>query len=101
MQSSENTVSRAPNSDARRHMATILSRFPLKSPTVGLIWARAIFGSEEHTSELHSLPTRFTSDQEPRNPRAQCRRPPAHGYDSFEIPAEVTYRGIDLGQCDL
>ena len=43
MASSENTVRRAPWSAARRLAATIFSRFPVKSPTVGLIWASAIF----------------------------------------------------------
>ena len=43
MASSEKTVSRAPCSAARRLAATIFSRFPVKSPTVGLIWASAIF----------------------------------------------------------
>ena len=37
MTNSEKTVSRAPNAAARRLAATILSRFPVKSPTVGLI----------------------------------------------------------------
>lgn len=57
MANSEKTVRRAPDAAARRLTLIIFSIFPVKSPTVGSICARAIFTSTVYcTGRTSSYP---------------------------------------------
>src|SRR5437867_7947347 len=64
--SSGKTTRSAPRSRAHRANLRILSTLPLKSPTVVLVWARAIFINKSHqhsaSAEEHELPRLLKAD---------------------------------------